>query len=179
MPRCFMAKKLKYPYEQWKQEQERSTTSPPLEEHLERSNRLASQSMVASETGQLSEPHSKSIFFAWPLVAITPLRMLHVRFLGILNVLNNIGVFEYPRGDWIPFGVWENGHVSHFPWPLVFKGNWQKIFVPSYNLTVGLTNVARLHFRVRLKKAMFLSLLGKWKEGGKGNFSSSKSDCRK
>ena len=65
MPRCFMAKKLKYPYEQWKQEQERSTTSPPLEvEHLERSNRLASQSMVASETGQHTEPHSKSIFFA-------------------------------------------------------------------------------------------------------------------
>lgn len=30
MPRCFMAKKLKYPYEQWKQEQAKSRSpSPP------------------------------------------------------------------------------------------------------------------------------------------------------
>ena len=30
MPRCFMAKKLKYPYEQWKEQQQRSRSpSPP------------------------------------------------------------------------------------------------------------------------------------------------------
>ena len=27
MPRCFMAKKLKYPYEQWKEQQIRKSTS--------------------------------------------------------------------------------------------------------------------------------------------------------
>ena len=58
MPRCFMAKKLKYPYEQWKQEQERSESDlMEVTEHLERSNQLASQS--ASESGQLSDQHSK------------------------------------------------------------------------------------------------------------------------
>ena len=52
MPRCFMAKKLKYPYQQWKQEQEQRSTSdvevtsrspsPSVEDHLERSKELAS-----------------------------------------------------------------------------------------------------------------------------------------
>lgn len=65
MPRCFMAKKLKYPYEQWKQEQQEQKTngsrspSPLLhqsassEADLERSNQLSQNS-----SGQLS--HSKS-----------------------------------------------------------------------------------------------------------------------
>lgn len=52
MPRCFMAKKLKYPYEQWKQEQEQrspgSRSPSPLamdtSEDLERSNELAKAS---------------------------------------------------------------------------------------------------------------------------------------
>ena len=54
MPRCFMAKKLKYPYEQWKQEQQvhegknsPSRSPSPVAtqdlDHLERSNRLASE----------------------------------------------------------------------------------------------------------------------------------------
>ena len=50
-----MAKKLKYPYEQWKQEQERSTEP----EHLEASNHLAS---MASESGP-QEHHSKYRMF--------------------------------------------------------------------------------------------------------------------
>ena len=50
-----MAKKLKYPYEQWKQEQERSTEP----EHLEASNHLAS---MASESGP-QEHHGKYRMF--------------------------------------------------------------------------------------------------------------------
>lgn len=58
-----MAKKLKYPYEQWKQgqEQEQKSRSPsPMQNSdLERSHQLASS---ASESGQLTATHSKSIF---------------------------------------------------------------------------------------------------------------------
>ena len=84
MPRCFMAKKLKYPYEQWKQEQDqlqRSTSevsgsrSPsPMEEdddeHLERSKELAStvaasSTEAAAHTGHdLSHNGGKWCFFA-------------------------------------------------------------------------------------------------------------------
>lgn len=61
MPRCFMAKKLKYPYEQWKQEQQQKDSSrspsPADLDHLERSNQL-SASAASSESEQMT--HSKS-----------------------------------------------------------------------------------------------------------------------
>ena len=66
MPRCFMAKKLKYPYEQWKQEQNQqkdsNSRSPSPKDglyHLEESNNLASE--ASSESGQHEKiTHSKS-----------------------------------------------------------------------------------------------------------------------
>ena len=74
MPRCFMAKKLKYPYEQWKQEQElrsHGSRSPSpassAMEHLERSNELSaslagSTSSPASESGQQQLGNSKLLY---------------------------------------------------------------------------------------------------------------------
>ena len=73
MPRCFMAKKLKYPYEQWKQEQQvhegknspsrspsPAATSQDID-HLERSNRLASE--AHSDSGQHEKiAHSKFLY---------------------------------------------------------------------------------------------------------------------
>lgn len=54
-----MAKKLKYPYEQWKQEQQEKngsrSPSPAPEADLERSNQLSQNS-----SGQLDNSHSKS-----------------------------------------------------------------------------------------------------------------------
>ena len=56
-----MAKKLKYPYEQWKQEQQQKDSSrspsPADLDHLERSNQLAA-SAASSESEQMT--HSKS-----------------------------------------------------------------------------------------------------------------------
>ena len=52
MPRCFMAKKLKYPYEQWKERQERlSSRSPtPIKiEDIEEDNGPAGQFVVAGK----------------------------------------------------------------------------------------------------------------------------------
>ena len=70
MPRCFMAKKLKYPYEQWKQEQNQqkdsngSRSPSPNKEagarlyHLQESNNLASE--ASSKSGQHEKiTHSK------------------------------------------------------------------------------------------------------------------------
>ena len=73
MPRCFMAKKLKYPYEQWKQGQElqdtKSRSPSPISDmdsdsDLARSNQLASQ---ISGSGSNSESkNSKSILCMIP-----------------------------------------------------------------------------------------------------------------
>lgn len=86
MPRCFMAKKLKYPYEQWKQEQElrssHGSRSPSpatvaaasAMEHLERSNELSASLAGSSESGQQQLGNSKSLYYCY-----TPLHAFFAR----------------------------------------------------------------------------------------------------
>ena len=105
-----MAKKLKYPYEQWKNEQEKigpsrspspidpSAISEPEDDHLERSNQLsnAAAQLAAeagaasvSESGPLSNHHSKLLFACFWVDFL----YIIARFMDILLVLLQKSLF--------------------------------------------------------------------------------------
>ena len=90
MPRCFMAKKLKYPYEQWKQEQNQqkdsNSRSPSPKDgqhyHLEESNNLASE--AGSESGQHEKiTHSKFLSHKSYIIILHTILKIYWHFIAV------------------------------------------------------------------------------------------------